>query len=88
MVIHLIAVSEGAPVLPQPPQTQIHSPVPRAAVPLYLEGIGLEKQAQLKEKKCDEKSQKLINEAYIICPVKSSELQQKEQTAVKRGRFS
>lgn len=41
--IYLAAVSEGAPVLPQPPQIQIHSPVPRAGVPIYLGDTGLEK---------------------------------------------
>lgn len=49
-MIYLAGASEGAPVLPHPVQTQIHSPVPKICVSVHLGDVGLEKEPQVKEK--------------------------------------
>lgn len=83
----LATASWGTSALLQTPQTQIHPPAPTPGVPVYLGGgIGSEKIVSAKRKK-RARTKRWKNEVYVICPVKSSELQQKDQPAMKR-RFS
>lgn len=49
-IIYLAVASGGAPVLPHPVQTQIHSPVPKICVPIHLGDVGLETESQVKVK--------------------------------------